>query len=134
MPSRIWKSIGSNMHVMQDINVVVLANLKPRNMRGIKSNGMLMAASDASHETVELLKPLDGSIPGERIWFGSEEEKDQQADAATPNQVSALLFLLILLCIFLIVFDICSAFLIINVVCLFLFKYFLKLLIFVVHF
>lgn len=72
---------------LQDINVVVLANLKPRNMRGIKSNGMLMAASDASHETVELLKPPEGSTPGERIWFGSEEEKDQQPDAATPNQV-----------------------------------------------
>uniref|UniRef100_A0A6N2KGY5 tRNA-binding domain-containing protein n=1 Tax=Salix viminalis TaxID=40686 RepID=A0A6N2KGY5_SALVM len=48
-------------------NVVVLANLKPRNMRGVKSNGMLMAASDASHEHVELLHPPDGSIPGERI-------------------------------------------------------------------
>ncbi|KAG9447425.1 hypothetical protein H6P81_013553 [Aristolochia fimbriata] len=72
---------------LQDIKVVVLANLKPRNMRGIKSNGMLLAASDASHENVELLSPPDGSEPGERIWFGSEEEKEKQSDAATPNQV-----------------------------------------------
>ncbi|XXG47268.1 hypothetical protein AAC387_Pa02g1940 [Persea americana] len=72
---------------LQDIKVVVLANLKPRNMRGIKSNGMLMAASDASHENVELLLPPEGSIPGERIWFGLEEEKENQLDAATPNQV-----------------------------------------------
>ncbi|KAF0890566.1 hypothetical protein E2562_003777 [Oryza meyeriana var. granulata] len=49
---------------MQDSNVIVLANLKPRNMRGIKSNGMLMAASDASHENVELLTPPEGSVPG----------------------------------------------------------------------
>ncbi|XP_077231451.1 nucleic acid-binding, OB-fold-like protein [Tasmannia lanceolata] len=72
---------------LQDKKVIVLANLKPRNMRGVKSNGMLMAASDASHENVELLLPPEGSFPGERIWFGSEEEKGNQADAATPNQV-----------------------------------------------
>lgn len=72
---------------LQDAKVVVLANLKPRNMRGIKSNGMLMAASDESHETVELLIPPEGSVPGERIWFGSEDEKDGQPEAATPNQV-----------------------------------------------
>lgn len=72
---------------IQETNVVVLANLKPRNMRGIKSNGMLMAASDASHENIELLRPPEGSVAGERIWFGSEEDKGRQSDAASPNQV-----------------------------------------------
>lgn len=73
---------------MQNINVVVLANLKPRNMRGVKSSGMLMAASDASHENVELLVPPDGSVPGQRIWFGSVDEKESLPDPASPNQVS----------------------------------------------
>ncbi|KDP29526.1 hypothetical protein JCGZ_19239 [Jatropha curcas] len=72
---------------LQDRNVVVLANLKPRNMRGVKSSGMLMAASDSSHENVELLEPPEGSIPGERIWFGSEDDKENQPDPATPNQI-----------------------------------------------
>lgn len=80
---------------VQDKKVVVLANLKPRNMRGIKSNGMLMAASDASHENVELLVPPEDSIPGERIWFGSEEDKENQPAAASPNQVCAAFFYLI---------------------------------------
>ncbi|KAJ3708486.1 hypothetical protein LUZ61_012191 [Rhynchospora tenuis] len=75
------------LELLQDSKVVVLANLKPRNMRGIKSNGMLMAASDEAHENVELLVPPEGAVPGERIWFGSEDEKDKQSDAATPNQV-----------------------------------------------
>lgn len=66
---------------------MVLANLKPRNMRGVKSNGMLLAASDASHENVELLIPAPGSLPGERAWFGLETDKESQADAATPNQL-----------------------------------------------
>lgn len=72
---------------LQDKKVVVLANLKPRNMRGIKSCGMLMAASDASHENVELLVPPEDSVPGERIWFGLEDEKGNQPDAASPNQI-----------------------------------------------
>lgn len=76
---------------MQDIQVVVLANLKPRNMRGVKSSGMLLAVSNASHENVELLLPPEGSVPGERVWFGSKEEKETQFAAATPNQVVALL-------------------------------------------
>lgn len=75
---------------MQDRKVVVLANLKPRNMRGVKSCGMLMAASDASHENVELLVPPEGSLTGERIWFGSENEKESQPAAAAPNQVTVL--------------------------------------------
>uniref|UniRef100_A0A0A8YEW1 tRNA-binding domain-containing protein n=1 Tax=Arundo donax TaxID=35708 RepID=A0A0A8YEW1_ARUDO len=56
-------------------------------MRGIKSNGMLMAASDASHENVKLLTPPEGSVPGERVWFGLEDEKDRQSEPASPNQV-----------------------------------------------
>ncbi|TXG75443.1 hypothetical protein E1A91_1Z013600v1 [Gossypium mustelinum] len=61
------------LDLLQDAKVVVLANLKPRNMRGVK--------------TVELLIPPDGTIPGERIWFGTEDDKDSQPEPATPNQV-----------------------------------------------
>lgn len=67
--------------------MVVLANLKPRNMRGVKSNGMLLAASDASHTSVELLVPPEGATPGERLWFGGEGEGATQEAAATPNQL-----------------------------------------------
>ncbi|KAJ0092698.1 hypothetical protein Patl1_27159 [Pistacia atlantica] len=73
--------------LLQDRKVIVLANLKPRNMRGVKSNGMLLAASDAAHENVELLEPPEDSLPGERIWFGSEEDKENQSAPATPNQI-----------------------------------------------
>ncbi|CAH9141898.1 unnamed protein product [Cuscuta epithymum] len=72
---------------LQDRYVIVLANLKPRNMRGVKSCGMLMAASNESHQNVELLMPPEGSVPGERVWFGCDDEKDTLPEAATPNQV-----------------------------------------------
>lgn len=73
---------------LQDKNVVVLANLKPRNMRGVKSSGMLMAASDVSHENVELLEPPEGVTLGERIWFGGEDDKEKLPEAASPNQIA----------------------------------------------
>lgn len=75
------------LEALQDARVLVLANLKPRNMRGIKSNGMLLAASDEAHEKVELLVAQEGTVPGERVWFGAEDEKDRQPEPATPNQV-----------------------------------------------
>lgn len=67
---------------MKDRLVVVICNLKPRNMRGVKSFGMLLAASNAEHTEVEPLLPPPQAKAGERVWFG--ERRDQGA-AATPN-------------------------------------------------
>lgn len=60
-------------------------------MRGVKSFGMLMAASDAAHENVELLVPPDGAVPGERVWFGSIDEKENLPDVVSPNQAILLI-------------------------------------------
>ncbi|KAM7524411.1 hypothetical protein LguiA_014313 [Lonicera macranthoides] len=72
----------------KDKKVVVLANLKERNICGVKSYGMLMATSDASHENVDLLAPTEGSLPGERVWFGSTDEVENLPDTASPNQAA----------------------------------------------
>lgn len=72
----------------QDIEgqlVVVLANLKARNMAGVSSHGMLLCASDASHEKVELLVCPEGAVPGERIKFGDFDA--EQLDPHTENQM-----------------------------------------------
>lgn len=58
---------------MQQRKVVVLCNLKPRNMRGIKSHGMLLCASNAAHDAVEPLEPPAAAAVGERVWFGNEQ-------------------------------------------------------------
>ena len=63
---------------MQDRKVVVVANLKPVTMRGIKSAAMVLAASprvaegDDDHapdRTVELVDPPSQSVAGERVYF-----------------------------------------------------------------
>lgn len=59
--------------------VAVLCNLKPASMRGVKSCGMVLAASNDDHTKVELVEPPTGSKPGERITFdGYEGEPDAQ--------------------------------------------------------
>lgn len=67
-------------------NVLVLANLKPRNMRGIKSFGMLLCASNEEHTEVEPLTPPEGAVPGERLRFcGGEDGETPEPEPATGN-------------------------------------------------
>ena len=63
---------------MQDRTVVVVANLKPVNMRSIKSAAMVLAASPpaaadadphAPDRVVELVNPPAGSEAGEKVYF-----------------------------------------------------------------
>jgi len=66
----------------EDINqktVVILKNLKPIAMRGIKSHAMVLCACNAEHDKVELLVPPEGSKPGDKVYFeGYEGEPDAQ--------------------------------------------------------
>ena len=67
--------------------VVVLCNLKPSKMRGIVSEGMLLAASDGS--TVELVEPPASSVTGEAIrvdGFG-EPRPDEQLKSKSAQKV-----------------------------------------------
>lgn len=46
--------------------IIVVANLAPRMLRGLESNGMLLAASDSNGQ-ISLLTPLKESEPGAKI-------------------------------------------------------------------
>lgn len=70
---------------LNDRHVVILANLKARNMRGIKSHGMLLCASNEDHTVVEPLSPPAESLIGDRIYFG--EDGTEQGEPAGPNQL-----------------------------------------------
>lgn len=56
-----------------------------RKLAGIPSHGMILAASDASHEKVELLVAPEDAVVGERVRFGDSDEP--QAEPQTPNQI-----------------------------------------------
>jgi len=89
---------------LQDRSVVLLCNLKPAKMRGVESQGMLLAASRTNMEGVREVIPLDPpaeSQPGARVYvegFHHSEhgEPDQQLnpkkkvfEALKPNLLTS---------------------------------------------
>lgn len=54
---------------MQERYVIVVANLKPVTMRGIKSCAMVLCASNEETGKVEFVNPPEGSKPGDKIFF-----------------------------------------------------------------
>ncbi len=50
-------------------NVIILCNLKPRALKGIMSNGMVLCASNTDHSYVTPLIPPSDSPPGQLISF-----------------------------------------------------------------
>ncbi|TPX63115.1 glutamate---tRNA ligase [Spizellomyces sp. 'palustris'] len=59
--------------------VLIVRNLKPASMRGIKSHAMVLCASDEAHTKVEFLIPPEGSEPGDKVYFeGHEGEPEPQ--------------------------------------------------------
>ncbi len=48
-------------------NLVIVANLAPRTMRGVESQGMLLAASSADHAQVITITTAEDIAPGSRV-------------------------------------------------------------------
>ncbi|CAB1106017.1 unnamed protein product [Ectocarpus sp. CCAP 1310/34] len=61
-----------SLEEMKGRKVIVMCNLKPRNLKGFKSQGMVVCAVGAlsdGKELVELVVPPEGSAVGERLSF-----------------------------------------------------------------
>jgi aminoacyl tRNA synthase complex-interacting multifunctional protein 1 len=74
---------------MRDKYLVVVCNLKPANMRGIKSYGMVLAAThkDGKEAGIELIQPPPGSKPGDRVYFeGAEYENAEPLAQLNPKK------------------------------------------------
>jgi methionine--tRNA ligase beta chain len=56
---------------LENATVVVLCNLKARNLVGFPSHGMVLCASSADHTAVELVVPPEGAAVGDRVTFGN---------------------------------------------------------------
>jgi aminoacyl tRNA synthase complex-interacting multifunctional protein 1 len=74
---------------LRDARVLVVCNLQARNMKGIKSEGMVLCASTGGEDDrkVELLVAPEGSQPGERVWFGGEEDGAAAPAAFSSSQI-----------------------------------------------
>ncbi|XP_042210627.1 tyrosine--tRNA ligase, cytoplasmic-like isoform X2 [Homarus americanus] len=77
---------------MQERMVVVLANLKPATMRGVRSAGMVLCASVSEPAAVEPLQPAPGSKPGDRVLAeGYEGEPDSVLNTKKSNALVKML-------------------------------------------
>ena len=66
--------------------LIAVCNLKPRNLVGFKSHGMVLCAKGknaAGEDMIEFVGPPDGAVPGERIGL----EGLEMVDAISPAQV-----------------------------------------------
>ncbi|ODV62838.1 nucleic acid-binding protein, partial [Ascoidea rubescens DSM 1968] len=58
-----------SLEEMQQRRVVVVCNLKPVNMRGVKSMAMVLCGSDAADGLVEFVIPPENSAVGDKLFF-----------------------------------------------------------------
>ncbi|KAJ2610057.1 hypothetical protein EV177_004160 [Coemansia sp. RSA 1804] len=65
-------------------SVVVFANMKPRKLRGIVSQGMLLAASSLENDvlTVEVLEAPEGARPGDIVTTDATEQQGNSQSTA----------------------------------------------------
>jgi len=80
-PRTIVSGLVPYVPIEQMINrhVLVLANLAAKSLKGITSQGMVLAASNAAHDKVELFDIPEGVPIGERITFeGETGEPDEE--------------------------------------------------------
>ena len=52
--------------------IIVFANMKPKKLANIMSEGMVLCSSNAEHTVVELMRPHPDSVIGERVTLEGE--------------------------------------------------------------
>ncbi|KAJ1957787.1 G4 quadruplex nucleic acid binding protein [Linderina pennispora] len=63
---------------MQNRDVVLVCNLKPAAMRGVKSFAMVLCGTSPDGNTVEFVEPPKGSKPGDRVYFEGFEGQEPE--------------------------------------------------------
>ena len=89
-----YRSIASGLRahyassdLIEKKKVLVLCNLKSRNLGGFPSHGMVLCASNDDHTKVELVRPPEGATIGERVVF--DGYYTEGGDGAVPQVVIA---------------------------------------------
>ncbi|CAK7890942.1 hypothetical protein CAAN1_01S01244 [[Candida] anglica] len=72
---------------MKDLDVVLLTNLKPSKMRGVKSEAMVLASETGAEENIEVcvVSPPKGAEIGDRLYFEGFSDTTQN----TPTKLSS---------------------------------------------
>jgi aspartyl/glutamyl-tRNA(Asn/Gln) amidotransferase C subunit len=88
-PRSVCSGIAAHYANPQDLvgkKVVIVGNLKARNMKGVQSHGMCLCASNEDKSKIEVVEAPEGSSPGERLTF-SGFTGDKMPDIHGENKV-----------------------------------------------
>lgn len=72
---------------MQNRDVLVLCNLKARNLGGFPSHGMVLCASNADHTAVEFAVPPEGAKIGERVTFQGHDGEPEPENKVAKKKI-----------------------------------------------
>ena len=72
---------------MQNRTVLVLCNLKARNLVGFPSHGMVMCASNDDHTDVEFAVPPEGAKIGERVTFEGHDGEPEAENKVAKKKI-----------------------------------------------
>ena len=88
-PRSVCSGIAAHYANPQDLvgkKVVIVGNLKARNMKGVQSHGMCLCASNEDKSKIEVVEAPENSSPGERLTF-SGFIGDKMPDIHGENKV-----------------------------------------------
>ncbi|KAL3806652.1 hypothetical protein ACHAXA_001954 [Cyclostephanos tholiformis] len=88
-PRKIASGLRSfyKLDEMQNRTVLVLCNLKARNLGGFPSHGMVLCASNDDHTCVEFAIPPDGSVVGERVRFDGYDGEPEAENKIAKKKI-----------------------------------------------
>ena len=72
---------------MQNRDVIVLCNLKARNLGGFPSHGMVLCVSNADHTGVEFAVPPEGAKVGERVMFDGYDGEPEPENKVAKKKI-----------------------------------------------
>merc|ERR1712003_65235 len=76
-----------NAEDLEGKKVLVLCNLKKRNMVGFPSHGMVLCASNEDHSIVKLVNPPIDAKVGERVTFPDIDFTSEEASPFAENKI-----------------------------------------------
>ncbi len=88
------RQYGVSMEEFTKLPIVVFANLKPKKLASIMSNGMILSCQDPESKEFELIRPSINSKPGDNVFLEGTEPKDKPSDFLSANKFQKALPLL----------------------------------------
>ena len=80
------RKFGVPMEEFTKLPIVVFANLKPKKLANIMSNGMILCCEKVDTKEFELVRPSAYSLAGDSVFIEGTQPRDKMADFISANK------------------------------------------------